>query len=256
MRPRTQPRCWYGGILILLAVVAVAPAFAGAGQDRSALLDLVQGACARDDDRTIVPPCVERDRRPGFRSAVLKDMRGEYLLVPLDVVRGMDDRQLLSARLPNYFAQAWQARRFVEAAAGQAIPRAFMSLAINSARSRSQDQLHIHIDCVGRDTHRVLERLRPRRYAHGWRDLRPVLAGHRYRVRYVAGATLPDPFALLAQDLKPGRTVGDRSLVVVGDTDRKGAPGFWLLSGQVDAATQDHASGEELQDHQCSMLRQ
>lgn len=251
-------RWWRYGALILLVLSAAAPAFADQEHDRSALLKLVEGACARDSDRAIVPPCVRRDKRPGFRSAVLKDMRGQYqyLLVPLDVVRGMDDPQLLSAQLPNYFAQAWQARSFVEAAAGRRIPRAFMSLAINSAHGRSQDQLHIHIDCVSPDADRVLERLRPWRYAHGWRDLRPTLAGHHYRVRHLAGAALPDLFALLALDVKPDRTMGDRSLVVVGDVDRKGAPGFWLLSGQVDAATQDRASGEELQDHQCSILEQ
>jgi CDP-diacylglycerol pyrophosphatase len=40
------------------------------------------------------------------------------------------------------------ARRFVEEGARRQLPRDQIGMAINSAASRSQDQLHIHVACI------------------------------------------------------------------------------------------------------------
>ena len=54
----------------------------------------------------------------------------------------------LSPGAPNYWAQAWHARRYVDQRAGRVLGRDELSLAINSVYGRSQDQLHIHIECI------------------------------------------------------------------------------------------------------------
>ena len=43
--------------------------------------------------------------------------------------------------------------------------------------------------------------------------------------------------------------------VVVGVTFPSGAPGFVLLSDHADLAAGDHGSGEDLEEHTCSVLQ-
>ena len=50
----------------------------------------------------------------------------------------------------------------MEAEAGRALPDDVLSLAINSIHGRSQDQLHIHIDCIARRCGRSFARMRRR----------------------------------------------------------------------------------------------
>ena len=84
------------------------------------------------------------------------------------------------------------------------------------------------------------------------------MAGHRYNARLVASADLNgiNPFRLLADGIpEAAQDMGDQTLVVVGAVLSGGAPGFYLLNDQVDQAPGDLASGEELQDHDCRVLR-
>jgi CDP-diacylglycerol pyrophosphatase len=202
-------------------------------------------------------PCAEVDMAPGVERGhvVLKDIRGnmQYLVIPTARVTGIDDAALLKAGAPNYWAPAWRARFYVFARAHRELPRDAISLAVNSAQGRSQDQLHIHVDCVRPD---VRSYLAPRagRLPHRWRPLGRTFAGHRYLVMRVEGHDLDrvDPFDLLARGVPQARrSMGDWSLVVVGARPS----GFVLLAGHVDAARSDSASGEELQDHGCALAR-
>ena len=89
---------------------------------------------------------------------MLKDLVGatQFLLIPTARIDGIESPQIVAADAPNYFADAWRARSFAEQRAGRGLPRDWMSLAINSADARSQDQLHIHIDCVRADVQETL----------------------------------------------------------------------------------------------------
>jgi CDP-diacylglycerol pyrophosphatase len=111
-------------------------------------------------------PCAEVNLAGGF--AILKDISGatQYLLIPTSEIGGIEDPSLLASLARNYFADAWQARGFVEKVLGHAMPRDTLSLAINSASGRTQDQLHIHIDCIRADVRDALLSERPN---IGWR---------------------------------------------------------------------------------------
>jgi CDP-diacylglycerol pyrophosphatase len=61
---------------------------------------------------------------------------------------GIESPALQSDSVPNYWEAAWRARRFVEQGARRRFLRDQIGMAINSAASRSQDQLHIHVSCV------------------------------------------------------------------------------------------------------------
>ena len=65
---------------------------------------------------------------------------------------------LLKVHSENYFADAWQAREYVSGALHEVLPRDDIGLAINSLRGRSQDQLHIHIDCIRPDVRAALHK--------------------------------------------------------------------------------------------------
>ena len=147
----------------------------------------------------------------------------------------------------RYFAAAWHASSFVDARAGVDIPRDWMSLAVNSAVARTQNQFHIHIDCVRADIRESVSR----NIVHvgpDWAPFPEPLRGHTYLTMAVAGEDLDaaNPVQLLA---KRADDMGLETLVVVGTYLRDGQPGFILLADQVDRATGNLAAGEELQDH-------
>ena len=233
-------------------------------ENRNRLWALVHDGCVPAAARNRYPPfpCVEVNTATHGGAAgyaVLKDRAGryQYLVLPLARVRGIESPALQAPGAPNYFADAWTARLYVEAALHAAQPRDALSLVVNSASGRSQDQLHIHVDCIRPDVHAALQRLLPVVTEH-WRPLPAPLPpnGHAYWARWADGETLAvNPFKSLAASLHPGDSMAKHSLVVVGARSASGRPGFLLLSGRVDRPGGDHASGDELQDHDCAIAQ-
>jgi CDP-diacylglycerol pyrophosphatase len=226
---------------------------AAAHADPNALWTIVHDQCVVDVQQHHDPaPCsrVELSRGEAHGFGVLKDLVGDrqYLLIPTARIAGIESPQLLDPGTTNYFGAAWQARSFVEQKAGGTIARDWMSLAVNSAAARTQNQLHIHIDCVRADVHDAL-RSAAGAIGPAWAPLPILLVGHTYWAMWVGGTDLDaDPFTLLADGLDGARTdMGSHTLVVVGATDPAGRPGFVVLADRADADT--GAGGEELQDH-------
>lgn len=239
----------------ILGVLAIAGCVPQAAADPNALWAIVNSQCVPDQRNNGDPaPCalVDLDGGEPRGYAVLKDLVGatQFLLIPTERVGGIESPQILAADAPNYFADAWRARSFVEQRVGRELPKEWMSLAINSADARSQDQLHIHIDCVRADVRQALT-------AHAtdigstWQPFPVELAGQRYRALALQGSDLDadNPFQLLYDGLPPGDTMGAQTLVVVGNTGVDGRPGFVLLAGHDDAARPGSGHGEDLQDH-------
>jgi CDP-diacylglycerol pyrophosphatase len=128
-------------------------------------------------------------------------------------------------------------------------------MAINSARDRSQDQFHIHIDCV---RPQVADSLSKHIGAIGdsWEEFPFDLAGHRYSAMRVSSTDLRgvNPFRLLTlEGAKGGHDIASRTLVVVGAAFGKGRDGFVLLSDRVNVFRWDFAHGEDLLDHSCAV---
>jgi CDP-diacylglycerol pyrophosphatase len=197
-------------------------------------------------------PCLYVDRDRGY--AVVPDVGGrtQVLLVPTVRLRGIESPRLLARDSENYWQAAWAARRFVERRAGRAIPRDDLALAINSAYSRSQEQLHIHVDCVRRDV-RLLLKAQANGIGRTWSPFPSRLAGGRYMVRRLASEDLVDhdPFKLLARGVAGARAaMGTWTLVVVGAVFDGGSPGFYIL-----ATNEGTGFGESLLDHRCEVLR-
>ena len=171
----------------------VLPAGTAAHADPDALWQLVSQQCVPDeeqfDDPARAPPSTSTPAWSGLRG--VQGLRGarQFLLIPTARITGIESPELLAPDAPNYFSDAWRARSFTDAAAGGPVPRDWMSLAVNSIQFRSQNQLHIHVDCVRGDVHDALSE-------HGaqigptWTTFPVPLAGHTYSALGVEGADL------------------------------------------------------------------
>ena len=245
-------RLFFATSLALLALAGTARA------DPDALWKIIHDKCVPDQQQHGQPaPCAKVDLAAGY--VVLKDLIGDtqYLLMPTAKITGIDDPAVLAPGTQNYFADAWAERHFTEDAAKRALPRDALSLAVNSVTARSQNQLHIHIDCIRPDIRAALAHAEAA-IGGRWTPFPEPLAGQRYRTMRVMGETLDgaDPFRLVADGI-PGASeaMARQTIVVVGATFA-GKPGFVILSDTADLATGDRGGGEDLQDHSCALARQ
>jgi CDP-diacylglycerol pyrophosphatase len=219
---------------------------------RDALRQIVQQQCVIHWTQKHDPAPCERvflpDSNPDSSGyAVLADRKGgaHYLLIPTQTMGGIESGELLDPDTPNYFAEAWHARDLITTFVGHPVPRSAVGLAINTAHSRTQDQFHVHIECLRQD---VVDSLRAGAEQVGdkWAPL-PV-AGSTYQAQRVMGDGLDgaNPFELLAA-LGPDvrHHMGDYTLVAAGMQFKSG-PGFILLTGT-------GPTGELLLDSTCAV---
>jgi CDP-diacylglycerol pyrophosphatase len=242
----------------LLLAICLAGLGMPARADSDALKKIVVDRCVPNEKGSGNPaPCATVDVNGG--TAVLKDRRGatQFLLIPTAVVTGIDDKQILAPDSPNYFQAAWAARHLVEDKAGKPVPRDDIGLSINSAYGRSQNQLHIHIDCIRAEVRQALSTNDAKIGPH-WANLDVDLAGHRYRAMRLSGDDLGarNPFKLLAEgDAEAAADMGRETLTVVGAVFPDGKPGFYLLSDRAGITNMDMAASESLLDHDCAVLK-
>ncbi|MEJ0094617.1 MAG: CDP-diacylglycerol diphosphatase [Methylocella sp.] len=226
-----------------------------AAADRDALWMVVHGLCVVDEMRAHIPaPCSEVNLASGEDTgwAILKDIFGktQFLLIPTRRLAGIESPLVGTSELPNYWRAAWSARRMVSERANKELPRDAIGMAINAANARTQDQLHIHVDCIRPDVREALWTQASKITAQ-WAYL--DLGGHTYRARRIDGAEPePDPFALLAEDARALRhPMGEETLAVIGAKLEDGKEGFILLSDRSPRA--GHAHAESLLDHACAL---
>jgi CDP-diacylglycerol pyrophosphatase len=230
--------------------------------DPDRLWKYVHDECVPNQQRHADPaPCALVDLKDGVGHgyAIFKDAFGDtqYLLLPTARVTGIESSDLLLPNAPNYFAAAWRERGYVEKAARRTLPRAAISLAINSELRRSQNQLHIHIDCVWSDVQAALQR-NLAALGDNWALFPEPLAGHSYRARRVLAEDLDgaNPFVLLADGVPYARaTMGAQTLIVVGAQFANAKPGFVILDARADIGGGELIKSEELQDHSCAAAR-
>ena len=228
-----------------------------ASADPNALWHIVNLDCA-PAMRTRGEPgiCTSVDLQNHF--AVLKDIGGtaQHLLIPTERISGIESPRLLATDAPNYWADAWDARRFVEARLKaqhlNPLTDNQIGLEVNSAYARTQEQLHIHIDCVQPSATKALARHAQDAFDRWTWD---TIDGTRYRIMHVRGPRLAaNPFALVASD-KTGPDTMAMQTIFVSAAGPSAAEDGWLIvnSGtDVEAGT---GSAEVLLDHTCAAAR-
>lgn len=219
---------------------------------RDAFRQIVQDQCVQNWKQHHDPDPCERvflaDPKSGDSGyAVLADPAGgaNYLLIPTHAMRGVDSAELLDPDAPNYFAEAWHARDLISAFVGHDVPRTAIGLVVSTARTRTQDQFHIHISCLRQD---VIESLRAA--ADGVTDVWSPLSvtGSTYNALRIGDQDLngSNLFELLAK-LNPNARhhLADYTLIVAGMQLHTG-PGFVVLTGT-------GPTGEILLDSTCTV---
>ncbi|SHK99093.1 CDP-diacylglycerol pyrophosphatase [Paraburkholderia terricola] len=237
---------WAAALVVALAAGACARL---AAVDSNALWKIVDLRCVPSQQATGTPgqcTAVDLDRR----YAILKDIvgRSQYLLIPTDRVTGIESPLLFAPHARDYWADAWAARRYVEKSVKRSLPDNQLGLEINSKYRRTQNQLHIHIDCMHAEVSAALAR--HAKDAPGeWRW--DTLNGNRYRImRVTTVMQAGNPFSLVARDNQNVEAMAMQTILVTGAgafADKDG----WLVvnSGmEVDNGT---GSAEGLLDHAC-----
>ncbi|HEY1864848.1 MAG TPA: CDP-diacylglycerol diphosphatase [Roseiarcus sp.] len=225
--------------------------------DPMALWRIVHDACVPHMEADLGPkPCERVDLAGGVDQgvAILKDRVGvaQMLAIPTRRITGIEDPQMLERTAPKVFAAAWSAKGLIEARLKRELPREAIAIAVNSKWARSQEQLHLHVDCVARS---VVAALADYRAAldDQWRAMSVPLAGSTYFARRIVSADLSDvaPVKILADGVEGARAHMDvYSLAAVGATF-DGKPGFILLADQFSLEGGGHA--EDLDDHDCAI---
>jgi CDP-diacylglycerol pyrophosphatase len=219
---------------------------------RDALRQIVQNQCIVNWTQHQNPAPCERvfladAKIDSSGYAILPDRKGaaHYLLIPTQTMRGVESDELLDPDLPNYFAEAWRARDVITKYVGHPVVRTAVGLAVNNVHSRTQDQFHIHIDCLRQDVVASL-RASAEQVGDTWTPIN--VAGYTYEAMRIESVTLDgsNPFELVAKLSAEARHhLGDYTVVAAGMQFKSGA-GFILLTGT-------GPTGELLLDSSCAV---
>lgn len=184
---------------------------------------------------------------------IFKDRVGplQYLLIPTEKINGIESTDLLNPSTSNFFAYAWQERRWLEMLYGHTIPVETLSLTVNAQRARTQNQLHIHISCLKPVVRSQLDSLA----ATLGPEWQPISNGMNARQYWARSLDLDElahysPFLLLANGLPQARDhMGEFGLGLASLQN-----GNLVLLASRQSGWLPHASMEEIQDHQCPQL--
>lgn len=192
-------------------------------------------------------PCEKVDLKGGYVLVPSVGDAEELLLVPTLRIGGIEDARLLDPQIPNYWADAWTERANLTVHA-RPVPDDWVGLAVNSAQSRTQDQLHIHIDCIKSSTY---DALRSSQIGSNWGMIEP-LRGQHYWARYVDAADFRSisAFRIVAAAVG-GSSQAMAHQTIVAVSANGGVPGFYILHQASNRVNRSFGVGEELLDHRC-----
>jgi CDP-diacylglycerol pyrophosphatase len=241
-------------VATLLAFAAIPSAIA-ANPVRDVLWVALQGCVLAKKAAGRSFPCLSVDLGDGERpgTAVLRapGQPTHTVVMPTDSVSGIEAPVLQGPRGVAYWRAALAARHSVSDALQGRLPVAAVGLEVNSVGGRSQDQLHIHLDCMRPSVMAALK-------AHGeavtdaWAPFPVPLAEERYVALRIPADAVEDfnPFAALAH--VPGwRTkLHDASFAAVTADPEDPRSDMILLAYRV-----PDASAEDLMDHSCRAAR-
>jgi CDP-diacylglycerol pyrophosphatase len=200
-------------------------------------------------------PCLAVDLGDGARpgTAVLRapGQPTHTVVMPTDSVSGIEAPELQGPRGSAYWRAALAARHYVSDALQGRLPEAAVGLEVNSVGGRSQDQLHIHLDCMHRSVMAALK-------AHGadvgetWAPFPVLLEESQYLALRVPAEAVAgfNPFAALARVPGWRGHLHDASFAAVAADPEDPRGGMIVL-----AYREPEASAEYLMDHRCRMAK-
>ncbi len=216
--------------------------------DRTALWHVVNDLCRPMQQAFSLPlPCLKVDMADGFAVIRAPGDKTRILVVPTEKIEGIESPAVLGDHMTTFWSQAWSERKRVVVSAARPLGWNDIGMAVNSRRGRSQDQLHIHVDCVDPRLKLALAS-RANRLSSKWSSLEPGPWASRYRVKEIDAAGVDRNIFKLVADEIPGAKsrMARQSIAVVGFIGQNGDRGFAVL------VNSDGGHAEELLDHDCS----
>jgi CDP-diacylglycerol pyrophosphatase len=243
---------------LVYAMALVGAIGAAAAADRTLLWSVVQ-VCVTNHQLTGASfPCLAVDTSRGIENGfatIRAPLENTHIIVsPTAKIEGIEDPALQSSGAPNFFYDAWEARDYVKRAASRTINDRDIGLAINSRPGRTQDQLHIHVDCLEQTYADELRRHDSEINEKKWTRLQfPLRSRYYWGMRLKPDLKEVNVFALAATLLRvsPGH-MEDMTLVVIPRASDAGMDGFNLLAGQYTPRGRGGGHGEFLLDHSCA----
>jgi CDP-diacylglycerol pyrophosphatase len=249
--PGAGPR----GIAFALAMAAAG--FAGSGPSAGAAGDKASGlprdalwtvvrSCIVAQQTIGVPfPCVEVDppEAAGAVAVLRPPIEDTHLLVvPQQRMAGIEAAEPGSAGMAQVWRRAWESRRLLST---RPVAWDRAGMALNGPGQRSQDQLHIHVDCLDESKIRILDP-QLRRLGPGWTRLSGAF-GRIWALRVdAADLSRFDPVSLADRGLPFRRETA--SLGVMGTKAPNGRPAFVVFASPTDSL-------ELILDSSCGVLK-
>ena len=206
---RRLEKVWSLWWRVCILCIAVASAFSAqatiAGVSRGALWRVIQTCLINHALTGAAFPCLEVNVSDGNERgyAILRPpfAASDLILAPTRRIVGVEDPSLQALDAPNYFEDAWNARKFLEGAAQKPVARDEIVLAVNSRQARTQDQLHIHIGCLTAPARQTVRAFAPELAESRWVPLGRPFRGLEFWGRLVAKEDLVglNPFRLAAE---------------------------------------------------------
>jgi CDP-diacylglycerol pyrophosphatase len=244
-------------LLIVATLLAFAsiPAAIAANPTRDVLWVALQGCVLAKKAAGRSFPCLSVDLGDGERpgTAVLRapGQATHTVVMPTDNVSGIEAPVLQGPHGVAYWRAALEARHAVSDALQGRLPIAAVGLEVNSVGGRSQDQLHIHLDCMRRSVMAALK-------AHGpavgetWAPFPIPLGETQYLALRVPADRVEgfNPFAALARVSGWQGKLHDASFAAVAADPGSPQAGMIVLAYRM-----PDASAEDLMDHSCRAAR-
>ena len=237
---------------LLSVAVFVVPAQALPNPPRDVLWTALQGCILAKKTLGQTFPCLAVDlgskEHPGTAVLRAPGQPTHTVVIPTANVIGLEAPELQSSSGAAYWRAAVAARSYVTDALKGRLPVEEVGMAVNSAGGRSQDQLHIHLDCIKLSVRTALQRYRPSMKSQ-WAPLPIAFDGSRFFAMRigVAEAAGFNPFSALTR--LPGGPTNLRatSLAVISTPQHEPDKGFYVLAHR---APGSHS--EKLLDHSCA----
>lgn len=236
----------------ILAVTLAATSCAQiAAADPDALWKIVGGQCVPQEQAMGRPgQCTSVNLAEHY--AILKDISGatQHLLIPTERIAGIESPGVVAPNAPDYWVDGWNQRKVVEASLGQPLAGNQFGLEINSKYRRSQQQLHIHMDCMRTS---VIDALAAYRDAPAGQWQWGTLEGARYRIMRVSSLTEGNnPFLIVARDHPGSEAMANETILVTGAGPSAQQDGWLVVNSGMEV---DNGSGtaEGLLDHRCRL---
>ncbi len=223
---------------------------------RDVLWTLASQKCVPNFEASGSPnPCVYVNTKAGY--VLLKDKSGasQYLLIPAMRVSGIESPSLLSAQSPNYFAYAWNNRQLVSKALKRDLPDDDVGLAVNSARARTQDQFHIHIDCVSPYIKHQLANT-AEQISGAWASVN--WDGRSYHVVRMREDqfSMTNLLRMVAEGIPGAATdMAGETIFVTAYSSQAEPRALYVVERHIDTSSTDHWEAEDLLDHTCALGR-